>query len=140
MKEIKVSKEDGELILRKSERLVGLKTKTETQPNEIAAQVIPNLGGFEVVTLQDKKNNIDDALDKVRANSKVKVGTHVYFAKGDNRPVVPTGILYITFQPEVGEQESKVALEAFSLKVLERRPGNLVVAEVTPDSPNPPDS
>ncbi|MEL6143482.1 MAG: S8 family serine peptidase, partial [Bacteroidota bacterium] len=111
--------------------------KTETQPNEIAAQVIPNLGGFEVVTLQDKKNNIDDALDKVRANSKVKVGTHVYFAKGDNRPVVPTGILYITFQPEVGEQESKVALEAFSLKVLERRPGNLVVAEVTPDSPNP---
>lgn len=136
MKEIKVRSENGELILQKSKRLVGLKTKAETQPDEVAAQVIPNLGGFEVVTLSDKEN-IDDALDQVRAHDKVDVGTHVYFAKGDNRPVIPTGIIYITFMEGVSEEESQTVLEALNLKTLERREGNLVVAEVTANSPNP---
>lgn len=136
MKEIKVRSEQGELLLQKSQKLVGLKTKTDAKTDEIAAQVIPNLGGFEVVTLQDKED-IDTALDQVRTDDKVEVGTHVYFAKGDNRPVVPTGILYINFVDEAGEEEWQVALDAYALETMDIRPGNLVIARVTAGSPNP---
>ncbi|NJO87007.1 MAG: S8 family serine peptidase, partial [Lewinella sp.] len=136
MKEFKVRSENGELTLRKSDRLVGLKTSGEAAPDEIAAQVIPNLGGFEVVTLHGK-GNIDDALDQARAHEKVEVGTHIYFAVGDNRPVVPTGIIYIHFDPEVSAVESQTALDAYALETLERRADNLVIARVTAKSPNP---
>lgn len=136
MKEFKVKSEHGDLILRKSTRLVGLKTDDTTQPNEIAAQVIPNLGGFEIVTLNDKEN-IDDALDEVRANEKVNVGTHIYFANGDNRPVVPTGIIFVTFDPGVGPDESKAVLDAFGLRILEARENNFFVVEATENSSNP---
>ena len=136
MKEIKVKSEHGDLILQKSTRLVGLKTNQETQPDEIAAQVIPNLGGFEIVTLNDKQN-IDDALDHVRSNDKVDVGTHIYFAKGDNRPVVPTGIIFVTFDGAVGPEESKAVFDAFGLNVIENRENNMYVVEATANSANP---
>ena len=136
MKEYKVKSGSEELVLRKSKRLVGLKTKDEQKPKDVDADVLPSLGGFEVVTLKDKED-IDQALDQVRAADEVEVGTHVYFAKGDNRPVVPTGILYITFAAGVGEEEGKVVLEAYNLELLERKEDNVVVASVTANSPNP---
>lgn len=136
MKDIKITGANGELILQKSNRLVGLKTNQTEQPQEVASQVIPNLGGFEIVTLQDKEN-VDDALDQVRSNDAVDVGTHIYFVKGDNRPVVPTGIIYVTFDPAANHEERQTVLDAYHLETLEERAENLVVTQVSKASPNP---
>lgn len=130
---------NGPLTLKKSTKLVGLKRQTEaTNLDEVATQVIPNLGGFEVVTLADA-HDVDQALDEVRRNDQVEVGTHIYFAEGDNRPVVPTGVLYVELAEGVGRQERAVIFETFALEVIEDRAeeDGTIVCRVTERSPNP---
>ncbi|MEL6668918.1 MAG: S8 family serine peptidase, partial [Bacteroidota bacterium] len=85
------------------------------------------------------KENIDNALDEARASNQVEVGTHVYFADGDDqaRPIVPTGILYIKFAEGVGEAEGQVVLDAFKLEKLNVADDGTVVAGVTAQSRNP---
>ena len=74
---------------------------------------------------------------KYASQEEVEVGTHIYFAEGDNRPIVPTGILYVEMAEGVGEQERAVLFEAFALEILEDREDGTVVCQVTPQSPNP---
>lgn len=140
MKQITVKSGKGELILEKSKRLVGLKA---TDPGElrqkeyVGREILSDLGGFNVVELNKEGENIDSKLDEVRAESDVEVGTHVYFAPGDNKPVIPTGRIYITFEEGVTQPEQEMVLEEFALEQEERRNELLVVAMVTPASPNP---
>ncbi|MEL7162083.1 MAG: S8 family serine peptidase, partial [Bacteroidota bacterium] len=137
MSQINIPSENGEMKLTKSTKLVGLKKKVEgKEMDAVEAKVIPDLGGFEVVTL-DPNDNVDDALDKVRKHDDVEVGTHVYFVEGDNRPMVPTGILYCEMAEGVGEEERQVIFDAFALKVLEAREDGTIVCSVTEKSPNP---
>ncbi|MTB49765.1 S8 family serine peptidase [Lewinella sp. W8] len=137
MKEIKVQSESGDLALRKSSKLVGLrKNREEKEVDAVETNVIPDLGGFQVVSLRQDKN-IDDALDEVRRDDSVDVGTHVYFVDGDNRPVVPTGIIYCHLAEGVGKEESQVIFDTFALEVLEQREDGTCVLQVTPKSPNP---
>ena len=135
MSPIHVKTDSGALSLRKSPSLVGLKT-TGSRPAAIDGAVLPDLGGFEVVTLTDGRD-IDEALDAVRRESDVKVGTHVYFAEADNRPVVPTGVLYLRLAPGVGEAESAALFDLFHLRLLERREDGTVLLAVTEKSRNP---
>ena len=137
MKEIKVQSESGDLTLRKSNKLVGLrKNQEEKEVDAVETNVIQDLGGFQVVSLRQDKN-IDDALDEVRQDESVDVGTHVYFVDGDNRPVVPTGIIYCHLAEGVGKEESQVIFDTFALEVLEQREDGTCVLQVTPNSPNP---
>lgn len=137
MSQINISSENGKLTLTKSTKLVGLKKKdAEKDMDQINTHVIPDLGGFEVVTL-DPSQNVDDALDRARAHDDVEVGTHVYFAEGDNRPVVATGIIYCEMAPGVGIEERQVIFDAFSLEILEDREDGTIVCKTTPKSPNP---
>ena len=139
MKNITVRSENGEMRLVKSNRLVGLKTQEGMEAKRVDARVIPNLGGFEVVTLDEAEGegDVDRALDKVRGEEAVKVGTHVYFMDGDNRPVVPTGIIYCELAEGVTREECQFVFEAFALEEMERTEGNTYVLSVTPKSPNP---
>jgi hypothetical protein len=137
MSQIKIPSENGPLMLTKSTKLVGLKKKKSGKDTtEVSSHVIPDLGGFEVVTL-DPAENVDDALDRVRAHDDVEIGTHVYFADGDNRPVVATGIIYCKMAPGVGMEERQVIFDAFSLEILEDREDGTIVCKTTPQSPNP---
>ncbi|MDX1666951.1 MAG: peptidase S8 and S53 subtilisin kexin sedolisin, partial [Saprospiraceae bacterium] len=97
MDKLTVKSGKGELRLRKSRKLVGLKTREEAVPGSIAEEVYKDLGGFRVVTLETAEENLDSQLDELRQSEDVKVGTHVYYAEGSNKPLVPTGDLYITF-------------------------------------------
>lgn len=141
MDKMKVRSGKGELTLRKSQKLVGLKkaaTRSLEEPEFIDEEVMKNLGGFNIVTLkEDEGKNIDEKLDEVREDDAVEVGTHVYFAEGSNRPLVPTGFIYITFQEGVSEKEQQVPLEEFHLELVERRTPSQILVRVTPDSPNP---
>lgn len=138
MSRINITSENGNLSLRKSTRLVGLrKTQEGAAMAAVDAQVIPDLGGFEVVTLNADKD-VDSALDEVRQHEAVQVGTHVYFVEGDNRPVIATGILYVELAPGVGQQERQVIFDTYALEILEQREEeNTIVCQVTAQSPNP---
>jgi len=123
MSQINIPSENGNITLTKSTKLVGLKKKqVDKDMAEVDTHVIPDLGGF---------------VDKVRAHEDVEVGTHVYFAEGDNRPVVATGIIYCEMASGVGMEERQVIFDAFGLEILEDREDGTIVCKTTPRSPNP---
>lgn len=137
MSKINIPSENGDLMLTKSTKLVGLKKKVAgSEMSAIDARVMPDLGGFEVVTLNPNED-VDLALDRVRAQDDVEVGTHVYFAEGDNRPVVATGVIYVEMADGVGVEERATIFDAFALEIIEDREDNVVVCRVTANSPNP---
>ena len=140
MSKLTVKSGKGKLTLKKSKNLVGLKTveSVDTKNQDyVSKELHPHLGGFNVVELEHSERSLDSALDDVRQKDEVEVGTHVYFAEGSNRPLVPTGEIYITFEEGVSEGEQKVVLDEFKLEIVEKREDNLILARVTPKSPNP---
>ncbi len=140
MSELKVKSGKGELLLRKSKNLVGLKsagTKDFKEADFVKKEVYKNLGGFNVVNLDKKGRSIDDKLDEVRMEDEVNVGTHVYYASGSTRPLVPTGEIYIIFQDNTSNDEQHIALDEYNLRLVERRSEYRIIAAVTKDSPNP---
>lgn len=142
MSKLTIKSGKNELVLRKSQSLVGLKTtptteRSATQPDYIETEVVKNMGGFNIVTLKCEGDTVDEKLDEVRTHDEVEVGTHVYFAEGSNRPLVPTGDLYIVFQDGVTEANQQAALDAYHLTLVERRENGRILARVTAQSPNP---
>ena len=140
MSKLKVKSGKGELLLRKSKNLVGLKSskkKDLSRTRYVKREILKNLGGFNLVDLEKEGKDIDERLDEVRAKRDIKVGTHVYYAEGSDRPLVPTGEIYIIFQEGVSKEEQELVLDEFKLRLVERRSDVRIVAEVTKNSPNP---
>jgi subtilisin family serine protease len=140
MSEYKIKSGKGVLVLKKSTSLVGLKGKKKADISKaefVRQELLPSLGGFKVVSLQKDSATLDDKLDEVRQDKKVDQGTHVYFAEGSKKPLVPTGEVFIIFQPEVDESEQMLVLDEYKLALVERRSADQVTAKVTKDSPNP---
>jgi subtilisin family serine protease len=144
-KQIKVKFGKGEIILTKSTKYVGIK-KAKTRSLDIESRLDPeikklvqsHLGGFEVVSVNKQKGEkLDNKLDSLRSLDEVEVGTHVYHIPGNDKPLVPTGSLYITFAKNVGTQQQESLLNELNLKIKERRSDEKVVAVVTSESPNP---
>ena len=128
-----------ELRLYKSTALVGLKTSGEAAEKPfVAEEVHKNLGGFSIVALKHNEGETADAkLDEVRQLEDVDTGAHVYYTEGSNRPLIATGEIFITFQPDVSTGEQNIVLEEFHLELVERRTPDRIVARVTSKSPNP---
>lgn len=141
MGKICIKSDKGELRLRKSKRLAGLRmspnSRSITAPDYVQQEVHPNIGGFQLVELDTTDRSLEDKLDEVRAREEVEVGTHVYFPEGSNRPLIPTGDIFLTFEEGVSEEEQAIVLEEFALELVERRSAEEIVARVTPASPNP---
>ena len=130
----------GDLVLRKSQSLVGLKRSADADKLELpedTPEVINNLGGFQVFRLPESDKGIDEKLDEVRAADATEVGTHVYFAEGSNQPLIATGEIFVIFEAGVGLQEQEALIATFHLALVERRSADQIVVRVTPDSPNP---
>ena len=140
MSKYKIKCGKGELILKKSKSLVGLKTSSKRDIEKadfVKKKHLPNLGGFKVVSLDKKDASLDDKLDEIRNERSVDVGTHVYYAEGSNKPMIPTGEIIIIFHPDVDVEEQLLVLDEFKLTLVERRADDQVIAEVTRDSKNP---
>ena len=131
----------GKLQLRKSRSLVGIKPATPKKDIQgadfVKEQVLPNLGGFKVVKLDRGRGSVDKKLDEVRQHDEVQLGTHVYYAEGSKRPLVPTGEIFIVFREGTNDEEQNIVLDEYSLVLVERRGDNRIIAKVTADSPNP---
>jgi subtilisin family serine protease len=145
-KQIKVRFGKGDVVLNKSTKFVGVK-RTDTAnrglersllAEEIKTNRHPHLGGFEVVSLnKTKERGLDNQMAMIRGLDEVEVSTHVYHLPGSDKPLVPTGTLYIQFGRNVTEAQQKAVLDELSLTIKERRENNKVVAVVTAASPNP---
>jgi len=139
MSKITIKSGKGEITLKKSSRYVGLKSENPvTETDAVKKEVLPNLGGFNIVTLNKDGKTIDERLDEVRENKDIEVGTHVYYVPGmSQRPMVPTGEIYVVFQEGVSEEEQLIILDEFKLEMVERRSPERIILKVTPKSPNP---
>lgn len=141
MEKIVLQTGKGALLLKKSRKLVGLKTTSEEKAVEDLSSVqqnwMPALGGFSVVSLETEDKETDQKLDELRADPEVALGTHVYLAGEQNRPVVPTGEIYLQFEEGVSEEEQKIVLDEFGLDEVERRGELVLVVQVTERSSNP---
>jgi len=139
MSKIKVRSGKGEVTLEKSSRFVGLKSANPVvDRNYVEKEVFKNLGGFNIVTLDQGPKSLDNKLDEVRKKKEVDVGTHVYYIEGaSRRPLVPTGEIYITFQNGTSKEEQHMALDEYKLELAERRSDTQIVARVSENSPNP---
>ena len=124
----------GPMQLRKSRQLVGVKLDGSPSDASLPRRRLADLGGFEILQLEGE---VEEGLDALRTQPAVEVGSHVYFAGNDNRPVVPTGVLFCRLADGVGEEESRRVFTALGLKFLERRTDGMIVLEVTKDSRNP---
>lgn len=136
-----VKSDHGERKLTKSQNLVGLKSAASTDlsdKNYVDKKFHRHLGGFEVVRLnKDEKEDLDDALDLVRQKDEIDLGTHVYYAEGSDRPLVPNGEIYIVFKEGLNTEEKYLVLNEYNLELVENRDDGSMVAKVTDKSPNP---
>lgn len=140
MSKYRIKSGKGELILNKSIRLAGVKTKGDrfSEKTDFAKkEVLPHLGGFQIVSLGEEETPLDERLDEIRRNEEVSVGTHVYYAEGSNKPIVPTGEIFIVFQPGADAAAQEELLNEYKLELTERRSPEQVIVKVTKDSPNP---
>lgn len=140
MSKYKIKSGKGELVLKKSTNLAGLKTKDDVHLAEtdyVQQEILPNLGGFKIVALEKEGASLDEKLDEVRQKEEVSVGTHVYYAEGSNKPMVPTGEIFIIFQSTASPEEQQLVLDEYKLELVERRGPEQLIARVTKDSPNP---
>ena len=135
MSKLLIKSGKGILALKKSRALVGIRTKNNS--TAVKKEILPSLGGFQVVTLNRHGKSVDNRLDELRNNKEVEVGTHVYYAEGSRRPIVPTGEIYITFQKGTDHEEQTIVLDEFKLRLVERRSPLQIVAAVTKHSLNP---
>ncbi|MBV6426592.1 MAG: hypothetical protein KIPDCIKN_01105 [Haliscomenobacter sp.] len=141
MGKICIQSDKGELRLRKSKRLVGLRMNPSSRslvaPDYVQKEIHPNLSGFQLVELETGEGTVEDKLDQVRQNEEVEVGTHVYFPEGSERPLMPTGELFLTFEPGVSEEEQQIVIDEFQLELVERRSEDQILVRVTARSKNP---
>lgn len=100
-----------------------------------AAPAPPTIEGFELVT---DKENIGDTLDTLREQPDVAVGTHVWNVEGqEDVPLIPTGNLYIEFEPDADEHLQVALLDEMGLSIKEIVGPGAYRVSVTPASPNP---
>ncbi len=137
----KLKGDQGVQILRKSRKLVGLRWQEEKpkpdQKEYISEEIRDFLGGFRLVSLDTAEKELDEKLDEVRQRDDIALGTHVFFAEGSTKPLVPTGEINITFENGTSEEEQAIVLDEFALELVERRSPEFIIVHVTEHSPNP---
>lgn len=146
-KQIKVRFGQGDMVLTKSTKYVGVrKSQLDTRSlmaesqleSEIKKVIHPHLGGFEVVTVNKQKTDkLDDKKTLMRSLGEVEVVTNVYHIPGSEKPLVPTGSIYIQFGKDVSEKTQQGILDELHLALKERRNDTKIVAQCTPQSTNP---
>lgn len=129
------------LHITKSKKYVGLKlTNDENIENTdiVASKRYEHLAGFKIVTLEKEVGKtINTQLDELRSRDQIAVGTHVYTTTTNNKPIVPTGELYIIFENNTSEKVQANILKKLALIIVERSNATTIFAKVTADSPNP---
>lgn len=95
------------------------------------------IGGFRIVSVQDQSLDLDQALDKIRLDPSVAVGTHVFELPKQRGFFVPTGDLFIEFKNGTDDKRRETILDKYHLAIKEARGEQGLVVSTTPQSQNP---
>jgi len=138
---------DTELELEQSRTLIGIRPRS-ARPEEARAAVQRglqgaswkdegSLGGFQIVAIEDAAVDADAALDRIRRDGAVAVGTHVFEVAQGASAFVPTGDLYLEFAASASDARRQELIERYALSIREKRDEHGFVVAITRDSPNP---
>jgi hypothetical protein len=95
------------------------------------------LGGFRLVSICDCSVDADQALDRIRRDASVLVGTHVFELPEGRGIFVPTGELFVGFKTGTSAELKQKVIKEFGLQIKEARGREGFCLVVTPESPNP---
>lgn len=147
MDEITLKYGNGNLTLKKSQKLMGIKpllNQEEQIPGILAANAIgatptaETLGGFQLITIENSSTTpMEDTLEQLRTHANVQVGTHVFHTSDDEVPFVPTGKLFLRFSSSASNSEIEELLAEHKLQIVEAREARELIVQVTPASENP---
>ncbi|WP_454746408.1 S8 family serine peptidase [Ciceribacter selenitireducens] len=136
-----------QLQLEQSSKLIGVKPRRENSSStrEALQRTLGAgdwkseglLGGFEILSVDEKVVDADKALDQLRLDNSVQVGTHVFELPLGRGIYVPTGDIFVEFKPGTKKTDKQAAIDEFSLIVKETRGSDGFIMAITPDSPNP---
>lgn len=132
------------LKLLKSPNLVGVRPSHGRQ-GELVSTVAryggtparESLGGFQLIDLGAAPMPMEDALDAIREDNMVSVGTHVYHTSDDGVPFVPTGQIFLIFKDNSSKRDCQKLIEQHGLEILETRGENTLIVQTTSESSNP---
>jgi len=135
------------ITLAQSKQLIGVKLRHNKADDAQAAvqRSLPDsnwksegtLGGFRLVSICDCSVDADQALDRIRRDASVLVGTHVFELSEGRGIFVPTGELFVGFKTGTPAELKQKVITEFSLKIKDTRGREGFFLVVTPQSPNP---
>lgn len=143
--EIELNYGDRILQLVKSKKYIAVKPRREIEASTLS-EMLPeasansqnsNLGGFQIVNAENSQESIEETLDTLRANPAIKSGTHVFHSSDDEVPFVPTGQIFVEYEPGATLEQCQQLLEENSLEIVEARDNRELIVQVTPQSENP---
>ncbi len=141
MNKLKVNLGRSNSVLYKSKKLIGVKLKpnakslpAELDPKKI---VYRSLAGFVIYKVARSLAKVNRVLDEVRKHRNVLLGTHVYFTEGSDKPIVPNGSIFISFDGKSTKKAQAKIIKDLKLdKYREVGEGQLLV-NTTKKSANP---
>lgn len=132
---VKFMKSPATVALRPTQ---GQMRQVELLASRFGAQpVSQTLGGFAVVSGMGHAQPMEDALNAIRAEPGVKVGSHVYHTSDDGVPFVPTGELFVRFKDGTKADDHQQLLDQYRLEVVRAHGARDLTVRITRDSPNP---
>lgn len=147
MQTFKLRYGDIDLDLQQSATLIGVRPRSNRAEDSRAAvrrglqgaswKDEGTLGGFQVVAIEDAAVDADSALDRIRLDNAVAVGTHVFESPSGGGIFVPTGDVYLEFDANLPDEGRQALIDRYSLSIRETRGDDGFVLSVTPASPNP---
>ena len=133
------------ITLAQSKQLIGVKLKQNNDAQQAVQRSLPDsswksegtLGGFRLVSICDCSVDADQALDRLRRDASVLVGTHVFELPEGRGIFVPTGELFVGFKTGTSAELKQRVITEFGLKIKDTRGREGFFLVVTPQSPNP---
>jgi hypothetical protein len=133
------------ITLAQSKQLIGVKLRQNKVDDAAVQRTLPEsswkseglLGGFRLVSICDRAVDADRALDQIRRDESVLVGTHVFELPEGRGIFVPTGELFVGFKLGTSAELKEKVIREFGLKIKEARGRDGFFLAVTPQSPNP---
>jgi subtilisin family serine protease len=110
----------------------------ELAPLVSGAKALPqHIGGFRLMRIDGDSSKMESALNAMRLDHRVTSGTHVYHTSKDAVPFVPTGEIYVSFDPNLSMDECQRLLDQHALQVVQARGERELVVRTTDLSSNP---
>jgi subtilisin family serine protease len=95
------------------------------------------IGGFRILAIDDPAVDTDKALDQIRLDAAIAIGTHVFELPRQGGLYVPTGDLFVEFKSGIGDAQREAIIDRYKLAIKEARGANGFILSVTLHSPNP---